>query len=159
MIWEKLKKDIYYCDGSLRDIYVLDVTKADWGRWVNYINENYEVKFIYYNNEGKEISNNKIDFQKVNEYWENTLDSTLNAEFLIDKVVFKCYFFDVNEIENDISPKDVNDIEQHNSIVEYMKSVSKLLNKEIFLSPENYNELSDKRYIIINNDEVAVSSL
>lgn len=156
MIWEKLKKDIYYSDGSLRDIYVSGVTKADWGKWVNYINENYEVKFIYYDPEGKEIISNKINFEKVIEYWEGTLDSTLNAEFLINKVIFKCYFFSDTEIENDISPNDIKDIEQHNSIVEYMKSTSKLLNKEIFLSPENYSELSDVKYIIINNNEILI---
>lgn len=158
MTWENIKQNIYYSDGSLRDIYVLNSTRADWEKWINYINENYEVKFIYYNDEGKEISNNKIAFQKVTEYWENTLDSVLNAEFLINKVVFKCYFFDVNEIENDIWPNDVNNIEQHNSIVEYLKSVSKLLNKEVILTPEGYTS-SDKKYIIVNNEEVLIPSL
>lgn len=159
MIWEKLKKNIYYSDGSLRDICVSDLTKADWEKWVNYINENYEIKFIYYDTEGKEIINDRIIFQKVIEYWEDILDSVLNAEFLINKVVFKCYFFDINKIENDICPDDVKEIEQHNSIVEYMKSISKILNKEIFLSPENYKESTDKRYIIINNNEVLIPSL
>lgn len=158
MMWEKLKKDIYYSDGSLRDIYVLDTNEDDWSKWIFYINENYKVKFTYFDSEGNKILSEKIILEEVLEYWKNFEDS-LDAEFLINNVIFKCYFFSDAEIENDISPKDVKDIEQHYSIVEYMKSVSKLLNKEIFLSPENYSEVSDKKYIIINNNEVLISSL
>lgn len=157
MTWENIKQNVYYSDGSLRDIYVLDSTKADWEKWINYINENYEVKFIYYNEEGKEVSNNKIHFQKVVEYWENTLDSTLNAEFLINRVVFKCYFFSDTEIENDIWPNDVSDLEQHNSIVEYMMTISKLLGKEIFMTPENYNESSEYKLVVVNNEDVLIN--
>ncbi|HAP94735.1 hypothetical protein [Epilithonimonas hominis] len=157
MTWENIKQNVYYSDGSLRDIYVLDSTQADWEKWINYINENYEVKFTYYNEEGKEISNNKIDFQKVVEYWENTLDSVLNAEFLINKVVFKCYFFSDTEIENDIWPNDVGDLEQHNSIVEYMMTISKLLGKEIFMAPENYNESSEYKLVVVNNEDVLIN--
>src|SRR6218665_833841 len=158
MAWENIKQNIYYSDGSLRDIYILNSTRADWKKWVNYINENYEVKFIYYNDEGKEIINDKINFQIVIDYWGNNLDSVLNAEFLINKVIFKCYFFSDTEIENDICPNDVKDIEQHNSIVEYMKFISKLLNKEIMLTPENYKESLDYKLITVNNDEVIIHS-
>jgi len=34
MAWENIKQNIYYSDGSLRDIYILNSTRADWKKWV-----------------------------------------------------------------------------------------------------------------------------
>ena len=139
MIWEKIKTDIYYSDGSLRDIYVLDSTIEDWKKWIGFINENYQVKFKYFDNQGNKKIESKINFDEVSKYWNN-YENSISAEFLVGEVLLKCYFFSINEIENDIFPEEVKTIEQHNLIIEYLKSISKILNKEVILSPENYSE-------------------
>ncbi len=41
MRWEDLKKKVYAGDGSWRDIYVHDTTRADWAQWIDYVNEHY----------------------------------------------------------------------------------------------------------------------
>jgi hypothetical protein len=41
------------------------------------------------------------------------------------------------EIENDITPKEVNSLDDHNKLLEYMKGLSKVLNKQVILTPEN----------------------
>ena len=58
-------------------------------------------------------------------------------------------FFSIDEIENDFFPEEVKTIEQHNLIIEYLKSISKILNKEVILTPENYSE-GFKKLITIN---------
>jgi len=148
MIWEKIKTDIYYSDGSLRDIYVLDSTIEDWKKWIGFINENYQVKFKYFDNQGNKKIESKINFDEVSKYWNN-YENSISAEFLVGEVLLKCYFFSIDEIENDFFPEEVKTIEQHNLIIEYLKSISKILNKEVILTPENYSE-GFKKLITIN---------
>lgn len=148
MIWEKIKTDIYYSDGSLRDIYVLDSTIEDWKKWIDFINENYQVKFEYFDNQGNKKIESKINFYEVSKYWNN-YENLISAEFLVGEVLLKCYFFSIDEIENDFFPEEVKTIEQHNLIIEYLKSISKILNKEVILTPENYSE-GFKKLITIN---------
>ena len=148
MIWEKIKTDIYYSDGSLRDIYVLDSTIEDWKKWIDFINENYQVKFKYFDNQGNKKIESKINFDEVSKYWNN-YENSISAEFLVGEVLLKCYFFSIDEIENDFFPEEVKTIEQHNLIIEYLKSISKILNKEVILTPENYSE-GFRKLITIN---------
>ena len=148
MIWEKIKTDIYYSDGSLRDIYVLDSTIEDWKKWIGFINENYQVKFKYFDNQGNKKIESKINFYEVSKYWNN-YENSISAEFLVGEVLLKCYFFSSDEIENDFFPEEVKSLEQHYLILDYLKSISKILNKEIILTPENYSE-GFKKLITIN---------
>lgn len=152
MIWEKIKIDIYYSDGSLRDIYVLDSTIEDWKKWFGFINKNYQVKFKYFDNQGNKKIESKINFDEVSKYWNN-YENSISAEFLVGEVLLKCYFFSTDEIENDFFPEEVKTIEQHNLIIEYLKSISKILNKEVILTPENYSE-GFKKLITINRFDV-----
>ena len=148
MIWEKIKTDIYYSDGSLRDIYVLDSTIEDWKKWIDFINENHQVKFEYFDNQGNKKIESKINFYEVSKYWNN-YENSISAEFLVGEVLLKCCFFSIDEIENDFFPEEVKTIEQHNLIIEYLKSISKILNKEVILTPENYSE-GFRKLITIN---------
>lgn len=148
MIWEKIKTDIYYSDGSLRDIYVLDSTIEDWKKWIDFINENYQVKFKYFDNQGNKEIESKINFDEVSKYWNN-YENSISAEFLVGEVLLQCYFFSIYEIENDFFPEEVKTIEQHHLIIEYLKSISKILNKEVILTPENYSAVPTK-FITIN---------
>ena len=45
MDWEKLKDEIYNCDGSWRDIYVKETTSEDWNSWVTMVNERYRINW------------------------------------------------------------------------------------------------------------------
>ena len=145
MIWEKIKTDIYYSDGSLRDIYVLDSTIEDWKKWIDFINENYQVKFEYFDNQGNKKIESKINFYEVSKYWNN-YENSISAEFLVGEVLLKCYFFSIDEIENDFFPEEVKTIEQHNLIIEYLKSISKK-SKVLALQSSWLNPLKDMRFL------------
>jgi hypothetical protein len=41
--WEKIKENIYFLDGSLRDIYKNETTENDWKKWIDYVNKNYKI--------------------------------------------------------------------------------------------------------------------
>jgi hypothetical protein len=137
--WDKIKTNIYFIDGSLRDIYVNNITENDWEKWVNYVNKNYIINW-----NGK----NKIDYKTIKNNWSNNIQSE-TANIFIEKIQINNHFF--MEFENDIDPKEICGEYDHNNIINYMKNISKIMNKEIYLSVENYR----KTYLIkIYNEEI-----
>ena len=65
MEWQKINKSIYYKDGSLRDIYIHDTTVHDWNKWIDYVNENFKIKF---HNKSNGTTSDKIDISEVTKF-------------------------------------------------------------------------------------------
>jgi hypothetical protein len=136
MKWEELKEIIYHEDGSLRDIYIRDVTSDEWRRWIEYVNANYPIDFEIHSRP----SGNKIDFRAVAAYWQETEEECPSASIRLGDIIIKTYFFLENEIENDITPKEIKTFEDHERLVKYLKEVSLLLGKPVEVTEENYQE-------------------
>ncbi len=137
MDWSTLKKEIYYRDGSLRDIYVLQTNFEDHEQWINLVNELYTVRWF---NGLTQKEEQKINFEVVKGYLKAEHDLSSSASIFIDKIQINNHFFRIHEIENDISPKEINSIQDHEKIIKYMVAVSTHLNKPIMLTPENEPE-------------------
>jgi hypothetical protein len=137
MNWTELKNNIYYIDGSLRDIYILNTNKQDWEKWVNYVNENYRVDSYNGKEDKKE---NTINFSVIKEKWNGTSDFLSTATVYIDSIQINAHFFTDTEIENDIDPREFNSLEDHNRLIKYMTDLSTLLDKDVILTPENDQE-------------------
>ena len=135
--WRELKNKIYYLDGSLRDIYIHGTTRDDWQKWVDFVNENYKISVRADHLNSKEI----IDFARIIDYWNGDQENYSTATVHIDNININCHFFCEEEIENDVSPKEINSIEDHNKLMSYMTKLSKLLNKVVILTPENTPEI------------------
>ncbi|MCB9251298.1 MAG: hypothetical protein H6605_02430 [Flavobacteriales bacterium] len=134
MNWQQLKDKVYYCDGSLRDIYVHNTTKADWQIWAEYVNQNYKTTFHIYDTD---VRVGKVDLKIVLDYWTGKLDNCSTATVLLDDIQLNTHFFSENEIENDIAPQDINTIADHYKVIKYMVGLSNALNKRVTLTPEN----------------------
>lgn len=137
MNWIELKQKIYYCDGSLRDIYALQTSVDDNKKWTEYVNKNYPLK--WYNNL-KQTEEDKIDFNIIKLFWEGNLNLCSTVKVLINKVQINNHFFAPNEVENDVDPREVNSLDDHKNIINYMTDLSNLLNKPVILTPENEQE-------------------
>jgi hypothetical protein len=137
MDWTTLKDTIYGFDGSWLDIYVLDTTQKDWKKWVDIVNEQYSVSF--YNGQ-TEKTETKIDFQAVLNKWSGKTDLINGATIKLDGVDINCHFFSDQEIENDIDPRQVKTIDDHNKLMDYLGTVSAALNKRVILTQENLQE-------------------
>jgi hypothetical protein len=151
MDWQKLKEKIYYLDGSFRDIYIHNTTKEDWIIWADFVNENYKTSFHTY---GTEVRGNSVDLNKIFEYWKGALDNCSTATVFIHSIQVNAHFFTEKEIENDITPKEFNSIEDHKNLLKYMSEVSKALNKRVELPPENNPEFI---LISVDSDEVKIN--
>jgi hypothetical protein len=148
MEWQDLKSKIYYLDGSLRDIYVNNVTAADWQVWTDFVNKNFKTSFHIYD---PGITTDKIDFSVVLDYWRGNRECCCMATVFIDEIIIKTYFFDSEQIENDLTPTEINSISDHEKLMNYLTELSKALDKQVILTPENDAE---NVLIAIDKDEV-----
>ncbi|MBE9667088.1 hypothetical protein [Mucilaginibacter boryungensis] len=151
MNWEQLRENIYFIDGSLRDIYIFDTTEKDWQIWVEFVNENYPVTFPNYDLATKQT---QIDFNKVLKGWDDLDADRYTASVYLDGIKVNAHFFIESEIENDITPTEINSIDDHLKLLEYMKKVSTLLNKKVVLTPEN---MPNEVLIMVYHYEVIIT--
>lgn len=135
MHWTELKKHIYFEDGSWRDIYVLDTKIDDWEKWVDLVNNRYQVEFW---DAKTDVTTDKIDFTSVQEYWNSHGQrEVVTAKINLDPITVKCHFFDDSEIENDIDPSEIKSQVDHDRLITYLNDISTLLDKEVLLTDEN----------------------
>lgn len=138
MTWPKLKEKIYIEDGSFRDIYIQNISIQDWENWVNLVNANFTIAWY---NPLSEKSESKIDFQVIKAYWAGEHDYCSTASIFIGAAKINCHFFEALEIENDIDPREFNNMQDHLKLMDYLKLISKTLGKTVILCPENMSNI------------------
>jgi len=146
--WNEIKDEVYYWDGSWRDIYVLGTTQDDWNKWIELVNQNYQVEFYNGQTQQKE---DRINRQVVFDYWTGKTDLLNDATIKLGSIIIKCHFFTDQEIENDIDPREIDTIEDHQRLMSYLIDISKALNKMVILTAENEQETV---YISVDGDNV-----
>jgi len=149
--WNQLKNEIYVWDGGWLDIYVHNTNKNDWETWSKYINQNFRIE--WYNGKTEKVES-KIDFSVIKEFWEGNHDLSSTSRIFIDNIQINAHFFDSDEIENDIDPREFKDIEDHNKLVKYLIDISSILKKEVTVTPENCPEII---LIKVNKDIVEIT--
>ncbi len=138
--WQSIKEDIYFEDGSLRDINIYNTDKDDWKKWSELVNRRFEVEFT----NGFTLStSNRIDIEEVFRYWKNP-EAALGpfmASVKLKDLKVNCYFFEESVLENDIDPREVKNEKDHILILEYLHVVAAELKKKIVMTLENTEEL------------------
>ncbi len=137
MNWRDLKNNVYYWDGSWRDICVLQTSLEDNLKWCDYVNEKYRIEWF---NDLTQMDETKVDFHVIKEFWNGNHDLSSTAKVFIDKIQINNDFFVDDQIENDIDPREINSIEDHDRVIKYMTDLSFLLDKPVILTPENDKE-------------------
>ncbi|GAB2722409.1 hypothetical protein GCM10011495_25460 [Hymenobacter frigidus] len=132
--WEELQQYVYYGDGSWRDIYVLDASRADWKIWADFVNANCQVEFF----DGNDTSQSQIDFAVAEAFWDGDGQANmLWATFFVGELGVNCHFFRDDEVENDIDPQKITSYAVHQQLMNYLTRLSQALGKEVVLTPEN----------------------
>lgn len=128
--WEQCKKDFEF-DGTWRDIYILNTNFDDWNKFLKSLsNSNYETKFWIDNETAKEITTIQAALEIRNH---------ASPYMLIDAsgVQIACHFFTDEEIEFDIDPRQVNNQQDLDEVINFMIFLGNLLLKKAILTPEN----------------------
>jgi hypothetical protein len=122
---------IFEQDGSLRDIYVQDISLREWEKLIDHLNTNFKVTFS---------DQEKIDKKYVLEYLQDTSGEMESKSLTIHlgQIKVNCYFFLSEQIEFDIDPKEVNSVSDFELIEKFMTSISETLQEQVTLTAENY---------------------
>ncbi|TXK71844.1 hypothetical protein [Mesonia sp. HuA40] len=129
---------IFKKDGALRDIYVQNATISDWKKVVGLLNSEYKLTFGIY----EENLTDKIDFEFVKTMFADETGEleTKSATIDLSGIIVKCYFFLEEQIEFDINPTEIKTELEFIEIINFMKSISSKLEKQITLCGENQPE-------------------
>lgn len=135
--WHEIKEQIYFEDGSFRDIYAFDISLEEWERWVDFVNQNYEVEFVYRETEQRTSS---IDFSAVKKFWAGKDEFGNSATVKIGELNINCHFFSSDEFENDVLPEEFKSLDDHTILTDYLQELSTIFKKKVFLTLENSPE-------------------
>jgi len=130
--WTDIKW-IFEQDGSLRDIYVQDISLQEWEKLIDHLNDNFSLTYS---------DKHKIDKKYVIEYLKDKRVK-MESKFLtihLGQIQVKCYFFLAEQIEFDIDPKEINSIKDFEVIESFMTSISEILQEQVTLTAENTPE-------------------
>ena len=132
--WQELQQYVYEVDGSWRDIYVLNATRADWKTWAGFVNANYRVEF--FDDEGTQ--HNQLDFAAMEYLWDSHGQANmLTAHCFVGALVVNCHFFRDDELENDLDPSKITSCAVHQQLMDYLTRLSLALGKGVVLTWEN----------------------
>jgi hypothetical protein len=125
-----LRKKVFAPDGgALLDIRIFDTTAADWQAFLNYVSSQ---RSIWYSEDGHQKPLPKFDVIS-----ERSKLASPYLNITLDGVALSCSAFDASQIEIEFLPDDVHTPQKGQSIFEFMVSLARLLNKKVFLTPDN----------------------
>ncbi|GHO54690.1 hypothetical protein KSB_31650 [Ktedonobacter robiniae] len=126
----ELSQIVFENDGSLRDIFVLNTSEQDWQIMLNFLRQSsYPFEFTIDGTPQELPDSVKTIFDLRQEH---------STQLCIDRqeLVINSFFFTEEEIDFDIHPRDINTGDKVERLLEFMRTISKLLNKEIILTPQ-----------------------
>ncbi|MCR8843329.1 protein export chaperone secb [Paenibacillus sp. SC116] len=126
---QKMIKEYFYEDGSLRDIYIMHASQLDWESIFEYLDKN---NIQYKITKDGELVNERA----INQLMKLRQDYSLNISIDYKGISVSGYFYDADQIEFDIVPEQIQTEDAVDSLIEFMKDISKQINKEVILTEE-----------------------
>ncbi len=133
MDWSKYK-DEFACDGSLRDVYVLNTNVVIWKQFLDFLKSS----GIHHSFRGEDSTEYLADLAAY--FKERSELGSLILSIDVNGVIINCHFFTETEIEFDLDPKEVTGEDKANSVFQFMEIVSETLSLPVRLTPENTEE-------------------
>lgn len=134
-ITNEVLDNVFFNDGSLRDIYVIGVNLRDWQKFVDWIwTSTWDIVFY------KDGHITVYEENDVAHFFEEKDNHSILMSINTNCILINCHFYSEDEIELDIDPKEVKSKSEANAVFEFMKNLSKILDKESILTVENSPE-------------------
>ncbi len=135
MNWEDVRGE-FYCDGSYRDIYVLDTTMEHWQSALDAIRQVYPT--YVYQNDGEAVPLPALAQEAF------PAPGWSDRVLLIDVggPIAKCHFFFDGQIEFDLDPKQVLGQIELDGVLRFMRVLSEATGRDVLLTPESHPEVA-----------------
>lgn len=154
----ELINKIAFVDGSLRDIYIFDVTLEDWDRLLNLLKLLYPLE-----------SDEKIITYSIREIIPIVNERGFLLRIMIgNSITANCHFYvsedNPSPIEFDIDPREIQSVYGVKKVLQFIRYVGNELHKEVFLTEENsedvillsYSPISKKCFYYLANNETQI---
>ena len=158
-MWKRLKadicKEIFASDsGSLLGIWVLETDQNDWQLLLNHLSAKY---VVVYSEDG-----NNTSLPSAETILEKRKDVSRTLEVMLCGFTLNCHFFEVERIEVNLLPEDVNAPEKMDAVFELMTAIAALLNKEVYLAAEfgsaTLKELRELAVCVVDPNDQSIRS-
>lgn len=131
----KYKKEVFFEDKTLRDVNITNISKLDWYKIIIFLKEKW-INFSI-NNEKKDID---ILMLEISNYFISQNGETILLTVDINNIKLNWFFMLWSGDFLDVNPIEVKEEEDIKNLINFLKEISILLNKKIYISPESSPE-------------------
>ena len=140
MEWTRCSHE-FMPDGSLRDIYVRGTTIQEWEQFYQFLIK--KGFMLTYSRSDRSVA--LLPHQAIDIFKDKNCVHTLTIN--LHGLLLNCHFFTEHELELDLDPKDINSRARLELILGFMQEIGRLLQKEVIMTPENFDHLVLFHYI------------
>ena len=127
--WE-VCREAFEPDGSLRDIYVVKSSPAQWGKLLDRLRATYHPSFS--------VNGNPQDFpDAVEKLFSLRLEASPIMNFSVGSIDVACHFFTGEQIEFDFFPNQVKSQSDLDELLRFLVFIGDTVNDSVILTPEN----------------------
>ena len=119
---------LWEADGTLRDVYVLRTSLADWEAFLA-LASSYSCKHSFHGE--------PCPIPAAAEIFGGSSSSSHLLSISLGEVTANCHFFAARELELDIEPREVRGAEEHFQVLRFVERLSSVIGKPALISPEN----------------------
>jgi hypothetical protein len=129
-LWER--------DGSLRDIYVQDTEAVHWDRFDQLLSQ-YDCSYTF--------DGVAVPFPGSHSVLANREGSHVLSIVLDGPVVIYCHFFIAEQLELDISPREIVGPLAHDEVLSFVENLAEALERPTDITPENSEQMPFLTYV------------
>lgn len=129
---KNVKNEVFFIDGSLRDVVIEDVDQMNWKQFISYASKS-ATNIVLTIDSVEKI----VDDYSVEELFKLSKQNVVLLKIVVLDIYLHCHFFDESKIEIDIDPREIKRDEQIYKIEQFFEKLAIELNKEISFYGEN----------------------
>jgi len=131
------KNLVFFQDGSLRDIYILNTAAEEWTRLFTFLRaQPDEIQTtLLMNNYPVPIPDN------ISGIFGKDRKSSIEMKTIVSGIDVRTHFFDIGRIDLDLDPREVQSEEAMNTLFKFFGDMAKTLEREIILTEESQEDI------------------
>ena len=132
---QEIIKKVAFLDGTLRDLYLYNVSLEDWDRMIELVKE-----FYYLKSDHDVIPDSIKDIISIVDKEGFNLQILLNED-----VSANCHFFisenETSPMEFDLDPRELQSISGIKNVLQFMRHLGDRFERDVFLTEENCKDM------------------
>ncbi|WDM20734.1 protein export chaperone secb [Paenibacillus polymyxa] len=129
MNYDEVMSEVFFNDGTLRDIYVLDTETQEWALIFDYLESN-EINYRV------TIDGLITRIRDIAELLKIKKEASIGITIEYSEIDICGHFYEGSVIEFDISPIQIDSEKKVDILMNFLKNLSRKLNKTIIITPE-----------------------